>query len=75
MVNTKHSHAGIKKKSGFENKEAFNGTLKQWGLISQAMPQGAENMHCFCDYTLTFTDIFCFGESIENLSCASFVCN
>lgn len=38
-----------------KNKEAFKATLKQWGLISQAMLQGAENKDCFCDYTPTFS--------------------
>lgn len=45
-----------------KNKEAFKGTLKQWGLISKAMLQGGENIGCFCDYTLTFSHVLCMRE-------------
>lgn len=61
----KKTHGALK------NKEAFKGTLKQWGLISQAMLQGAENIDCFCDYTPTFSNVLCVGEWEANW-CVSF---
>lgn len=65
-MNKKKTHGALK------NKEAFKGTLKQWGLISQAMLQGAENIDCFCDYTLTFSNVLCVGEREANWCVAFF---
>lgn len=51
----KKTHGALK------TREAFKGTLKQWGLIRQAMLWGTENIDCFCDYTLTLSNV-CVGE-------------
>lgn len=51
-----------------KNKEAFKGTLKQWCLISQAMLQGAENIDCFGDYSLTFSNV-CGREREREANC------
>lgn len=64
-MNKKKTHGALK------NKGAFKGILKQWGLISQAMLQGAENIDCFCDYTLTFSNV-CGREGIH-LVCLFFL--
>lgn len=47
----KTTHGALK------TREAFKGTLKQWGLIRQAMLRGTENTDCFCDYTLTLSNV------------------
>lgn len=65
MNKKKNTHGALK------NKEAFKGTLKQWGLISQAMLWGAENIDCFCDYTLTFSNVY---ENPLGVSLFSFLC-
>lgn len=49
--NKKKTHGALK------TREAFKGTLKQWGLIRQAMLAGTENIDCFCDYTLTLSNV------------------
>lgn len=49
--NKKKTHGALK------TREAFKGTLKQWGLIRQAMLPGTENIDCFCDYTLTLSNV------------------
>lgn len=70
-MNKKKNQKQKKKPHGaLKTREAFKGTLKQWGLIRQAMLQGTKNIDCLCDYTLTLSNVC--GREGNYSSCGFF---
>lgn len=47
MNKKKQTNKQKKTHGALKTREAFKGTLKQWGLIRQAMLQGTENIDAF----------------------------